>query len=80
MIVQILFGLTLGICLMITLSACLVKNVSGKINMVKYPTERNLYFLAYSKREEWNDDPPSYDSIDFSKTELPSYDDIRNMQ
>ena len=31
MIVQILFGLTLGICLMITLSACLVKRVPGKI-------------------------------------------------
>ena len=31
MICQILFGLTLGICLMITLSACLVKRVPGKI-------------------------------------------------
>ena len=63
MIVQILFGLTVGICLLITVSACLVKNVSGKT----------------SKREAWNDDPPSYDSIDFSKSELPTYDDIRDL-
>jgi len=64
-IVQILFGVTLGICLLITLSACFVKNPS-----------------ANSKQDALNDEPPSYDSIDFTKNEheLPTYDDIRNLQ
>ena len=35
MIVQILFGLTIGICLLITASACLVKNISGKTDNTK---------------------------------------------
>ena len=38
--------------------------------------------LANSKRDALNDEPPSYDSIDFTKNEheLPTYDDIRNLQ
>ena len=40
-IVQILFGVTLGICLLITLSACFVKNPSGKINKSIMTPERN---------------------------------------
>ena len=99
MMAQILFGLILGVCMIITISACITKK-SGKIDYSSNSELRDYKFLirinplvkqvlfrspshihsASSKREASNDEPPSYDSIDFSKTELPTYDDIRSLK
>ena len=51
------------------------KDLSLFLTFISY----KIITLANSKRDAWNDDPPSYDSIDFSKSELPTYDDIRNL-